>query len=392
MEKKLGLYLHIPFCVKKCDYCDFLSFSADENLRQRYVEKLCNEIRERSVYVKEYCVDTIFFGGGTPSLLQVPQIQTLMDVIRESFCLKTDVEITMEANPGTVDFNKLSGMRESGINRISFGVQSFVEQELRLLGRIHTVEQSYLAVEDARRAGFDNINIDLISALPHQSLEQYAYSLKQASYLKPQHISAYGLIIEEGTLFYDRYGKEEEKRREGIQEENSILPSEILERQIYEYTKETLGQAGYAQYEISNYAKKDCECKHNLKYWEREEYLGLGLGSSSFLGEYRFQNPVTLENYFQTDFTASVETYALDLQKLTREDAISEFMFLGLRKRKGISKQRFYQCFGIDYDRIYHKVHQRLKQEGMIAEEGDSVFLTARGIDVSNYCMGLYLL
>ncbi len=392
MKKNLGLYLHIPFCVKKCAYCDFLSFSADDSIKQCYVEKLCSEIKERSVFFKEYCVDTIFFGGGTPSLLQNRQIRQLMRVIHQSFCITKDVEITMEANPGTVDYEKLVVMKESGINRISFGVQSFLEQELKLLGRIHSVEQVYQAVEEARCAGFDNINIDLISALPYQNLEQYSYSLKQAILLQPQHISAYGLMIEEGTLFYDRYGKEEERRREGTQCEDSILPTEILERQIYEYTKETLKQAGYAQYEISNYAKKDCECKHNLKYWDREEYLGLGLGSSSFVEECRFQNPVIMEEYFQTDFKLPLESYALELQKLTREDAMSEFMFLGLRKRKGVSKQKFYQCFGMDYERIYPKVHQRLKEEGMIAEDGDFVYLTDRGIDVSNYCMELYLL
>lgn len=392
MEKKLGLYIHIPFCVKKCDYCDFLSFPADNDIKQRYVEKLCSEIKERSMLFREYCVDTIFFGGGTPSLLQVNQIQELMSRIKQSFQLTTDAEITMEANPGTVDFEKFRGMRENGINRISFGVQSFLEQELKLLGRIHSVEQIYQAVEGARKANFDNINIDLISALPYQSLKQYAYSLNQAMMLAPEHISAYGLMIEEGTLFYERYGKEEQKRREGTQEENSILPSETLERQIYEYTKETLGQGGYAQYEISNYAKKGYECKHNLKYWDREAYLGLGLGSSSFLEDCRFQNPVTLEDYFQTDFQAPVENYALDLQKLTKEDAISEFMFLGLRKREGISKKKFYQCFEVDYHQIYYQVHQKLQKEGLIVEKGDFVFLTDKGVDVSNYCMELYLL
>lgn len=379
----LELYIHIPFCVRKCNYCDFLSMPQSEEVRERYVKALCREIslqgRKRKEKGLSREVSTLFFGGGTPSLLTEEQIARIAKEIRESFDVQEDAEWTIEANPGTVDREKLLAYREVGINRISIGLQSTDDRELELLGRIHTYEEFLESYEMARACGFTNINIDLISAIPGQTLETYERGLRKILALEPEHISAYSLIVEEGTPFYALYGEE------GTCTE--ALPSEEEERKMYERTEELLLEAGYMRYEISNYAKDGYACRHNLGYWEGTEYLGLGLGASSLLSHVRYRNEEKLEMYLISleEPEAKVEDIRQVDQVLTKEEEREEFFFLGLRKMAGVSK-REYECrFGEKMEEVYGENLRRLIEQGLLREEKEHICLTGQGIDVSNY-------
>ena len=282
----LELYIHIPFCVRKCAYCDFLSFPSGEEERERYVERLTEEIEEAGAVSEGYVATAIFFGGGTPSVLTPKQTERILNAVKKSFYVAEDAEITTEVNPGTADRKKLEAWRQAGINRLSFGLQSTETRELQYLGRIHTMEDFLESYRAAREAGFENINIDLMSALPGQTVSSWEKTLRTVVSLQPEHISAYSLIIEEGTPFCQLFGEdgdaaEEKKRRQslGIPE----LPDEDAERRMYYDTERILGEAGYHRYEISNYAKPGYECRHNKGYWTGTEYLGLGLGASSYI-------------------------------------------------------------------------------------------------------------
>ena len=365
----LELYIHIPFCVKKCAYCDFLSGPSDEKSRERYVELLCEEIQVCRGKVEEYQVSTVFFGGGTPSVLQGEQIKRIMETLRKVFVFETDAEISMEMNPGTVTSEKLVAYREAGINRLSIGLQSVQDEELKLLGRIHTYDEFLHSYELARKAGFENINIDLISAIPGQTVSSWAETLKTIVELEPEHISAYSLIIEEGTPFFEKYG-------EGFGQE--MLPSEDEEREMYRQTKQILHEAGYERYEISNYAKEGRECRHNIGYWERAPYLGFGIGAASLFEETRSANPSNIEEY-RTSFEKKFQA-----EKLSVEEQIEEFMFLGLCMMKGISKQKFAEAFGKEIEEIYGKQIERLKKAELLEENDDRIYLTEKGIDISN--------
>lgn len=365
----LELYIHIPFCVKKCAYCDFLSGPSDEKSRERYVELLCEEIQVCRGKVEEYQVSTVFFGGGTPSVLQGEQIKRIMETLRKVFVFETDAEISMEMNPGTVTSEKLVAYREAGINRLSIGLQSVQDEELKLLGRIHTYDEFLHSYELARKAGFENINIDLISAIPGQTVSSWAETLKTIVELEPEHISAYSLIIEEGTPFFEKYG-------EGFGQE--MLPSEDEEREMYRQTKQILHEAGYERYEISNYAKEGRECRHNIGYWERAPYLGFGIGAASLFEETRSANPSNIEEY-RTSFEKKFQA-----EKLSVEEQIEEFMFLGLRMMKGVSKQKFAEAFGKEIEEIYGKQIERLKKAELLEENDDRIYLTEKGIDISN--------
>ena len=262
--KRLGLYIHIPFCVKKCNYCDFLSAPANKQVQMAYMETLQKEIEEKATEYKEYCVDTIFVGGGTPSSVPYESIVSLMETVKEHFVLLEDCEVTMECNPGTVTKEALLAYAAAGINRLSIGLQTTDDNLLKELGRIHTYEQFLETYEWAREAGFSNINVDIMSGLPNQTLEQYEETLCKILELSVEHISSYSLIVEEGTPFYKLY-----------EEDKLSLPSEETERQMYYRTGEILKEAGFNRYEISNYAKEGYECRHNVRYWVRENYLGL---------------------------------------------------------------------------------------------------------------------
>ena len=381
--KELELYLHIPFCVKKCNYCDFLSAPAGEETRAAYVDALLEEIRGFDE-PEDYEVVTVFFGGGTPSILPGQAIFRIMEALREKFSFRKGAEITLEANPGTVDKEKLSFYKKAGINRLSFGLQSADAEELKKLGRIHTWEKFLESFQLAREAGFSNINVDLMSALPGQTKESWEKTLRQVLALQPEHISAYSLIIEEGTPFYQLYEKDVERRDAG--EEPELIPSEEEERAMYEATGRILKEQGYLHYEISNYAKPGRECCHNLGYWQRRDYLGFGLGASTLLNPVRYKNTEDLEAYLGGDFSKK------EFFVLTKDNQIEETMFLGLRVLEGVSKEQFREQFSCELNVVYRKELEKLEQEGLLEEEGDFVRLTSRGIDLSNPVLAEFLL
>ena len=380
MKKELELYLHIPFCVSKCKYCDFLSAPSGEEQRQIYVERLCRRIRYWSDVIHNYGYEivSIFVGGGTPSILTEAQITQVFEAVHESFPIRGVAEITLEMNPGTDVKDKLPVYRELGINRLSMGLQSADNEELKCLGRIHTYEDFRQVYQWAREAGFTNINVDLMSAIPGQTLESYEDTLRKVADLEPEHISAYSLIIEEGTPFYERYG-------EGRHAEE--LPDEDIERQMYVRTGEILEDYGYHRYEISNYAKDGYECRHNLGYWDRKEYLGLGAGASSLMDHIRWKEPDHIG-----PSTGLVLEEREDFTRLRRKDEMEEFMFLGLRKINGVSEYDFYKSFRVSMDEIYKESIENLIKEGLLVREEDRIRLTDRGIDLSNYALSQFLL
>ena len=375
MRRELELYIHIPFCVKKCAYCDFLSGSASDQQIEEYVQALIEEIRYYKEVAKKYEVSTVFLGGGTPSLLTEEQMKVLMEVLGQTFFIRQNAEITMEANPGTVTVEKLRAYQKAGINRISFGLQSVDNEELKMLGRIHTYEEFLESYDAARKAGFQNINVDLISAIPKQTVRSWEQTLQTIISLQPEHISAYSLIVEEGTPFAKLYG-------EGCELEH-LLPSEEEERRMYERTEELLQEAGYHRYEISNYTKEGYECQHNLGYWERKEYLGLGLGASSLIEETRFHNTETMEEYLRD--AKNPILLRKEQEKLEQQEQMEEFVFLGLRKMRGIQEERFTETFGKEIWDCYGKNLERVIKEGLLEREEGALRLTRKGIDVSNY-------
>lgn len=374
MKKELELYIHIPFCVRKCAYCDFLSGSADYEAQRSYKEALIREIENVESFADSE-VSSIFIGGGTPSVFSEQWMAEVLEKVYTHFNVRQDAEISIEANPGTVDLGKLAVYRQAGINRISFGCQSGDNRELKLLGRIHTWEEFRESFSMAREAGFSNINVDLMSGLPGQSLASWEDSLYKTAQLKPEHISAYSLIIEEGTPFASQ---------------KLELPDEEEERNMYERTREILEDWGYHQYEISNYARPGRECRHNLGYWQRKEYLGLGLGSASLVGETRFSNTRNMENYLNnSDSAAKIRE---EREILTVQEQMEEFMFLGLRMTEGISVTEFREVFGVSLEQIYGKVLEKYKKLELLEERGGRLRLTRKGISVSNPVLADFLL
>ena len=382
MEKKeLELYIHIPFCVRKCHYCDFLSAPSDETTRERYVQALCNEIVSYKYMAAGYEVSTIFFGGGTPTLLSAEQFERIIRAVSATF-MGGNVEFTVECNPGTLTEELLSCLKRLGVNRLSIGLQSAKNAELKLLGRIHSYEEFLESFRLARAAGFDNINVDLMQALPGQTVQSFRDTLEKVIALQPEHISAYSLIIEENTRFYEWYGEDSDK-----------LPSEDTERDIYKMTQAVLREAGYLQYEISNYAKSGYECRHNCGYWTGNEYLGLGLGASSYIDETRFEQTDNLATYLAGySDGADCTPERKNSHSLSKEEQMEEFMFLGLRLCAGISRREFAKRFGTDYESVYGNVTAQLVGQGLLQEEGDVLRLTELGRDLSNRVLAEFLL
>lgn len=394
-KQPLSIYIHIPFCKKKCLYCDFLSAPACEQERESYVEALLREIPSMAGMCREYQVISVFFGGGTPSLLTAGQIHRIMNTIKLNYNLISDAEISMECNPATATFDTLRAYKESGINRLSIGLQSANDEELKALGRIHNYKQFLQTYEDARKAGFTNINIDLMSALPGQTLASYEETLQKVIALSPEHISAYSLIIEEGTPFYERYG--ENVVNEGSQTMECAamypeLPDEDTERLMYHRTNEILEKAGYHRYEISNYAKEGCECRHNLTYWTGIDYIGFGIGAASYFQGYRYKNTGDIGRYQQVSFMPESDSWHEEIELLSEKDLMEEFMFLGLRLKKGISEQEFMEKFGKTVEEVYQKVLNRLTEEGVLERKNGRIRLSEKGTDVANYVMAEFLL
>lgn len=369
--RETGIYIHIPFCVQKCLYCDFPSFGGQEKEYERYTAALCREIEAKSHLAKDWKIKTVFFGGGTPTVLSAQQMKRILDTVFRCFDVESDAEITTEANPGTLSLEKCVDLRQMGFNRLSMGVQAWQDELLERLGRIHTRQQFLKNFASAREAGFDNINVDLMFALPEQTLGQWEETLSEITALQPEHISAYSLIIEEGTPFYDLYEKE-------VYQETD----EELDRAMYHTAVQILAEEDYHQYEISNFAKEGKESRHNRIYWQDEGYLGFGLGAHSYWEGKRFHNPYDLHTYMEQAENGNVSME--DVEELSLADQYSEFMFMGLRLTEGIEKKRFAQRFGVDMEDVYGAEMEKCKEEGLLEEKDGWLCLTERGLDLSN--------
>lgn len=377
---ELELYIHIPFCVQKCKYCDFLSAPATKQMQNAYMEALLTEIRAAKVRDcggKEHIVTSIFFGGGTPTAVDADWIVKVLDTVRDCFVLAEDAEVTMEMNPGTVTRESLALYRQAGINRLSIGCQSALDKELSIIGRIHNYEQFLDTYREVRNAGFSNVNVDLMSALPGQTIWDWEETLQKILALSPQpeHISAYSLIVEEGTPFGEMYERGE-----------LVLPDEDTEREMYWKTAEILEKSGYQQYEISNYAKEGYVCRHNCGYWTRQDYLGFGIGAASLYDNIRFQNSDLLPKYLDNPLNCREAVEHLSLR-----EQMDETMFLGLRMRKGVDEVGFKERFGVDMDEIYRSQIEESRKEGLLERRSGRVVLTDRGLDLSNYVMAKFL-
>ncbi len=373
--KQLGIYIHIPFCIKKCVYCDFLSFPADDAAKSAYMAALNEEIKAMAEAYSAYEVQTVFFGGGTPSCMDKELIKDCLLTIQMHFHVADNAEISLELNPKTATLEKMIFLKEAGINRLSIGLQSADDNELKLLGRIHTYADFLDVYAWARHAGFENINIDLMSALPGQSLETWQKTLHSVLELEPEHISAYSLIVEEGTPLFDHFSQ------------YPPLPDEETDRLMYHETKQLLAAHGYTRYEISNYAKKGFESHHNQIYWQRgcdhiSNYIGLGLGASSTVQNYRYKNTDSLSEYMT--FCKTPEAFRYEAQYLSALELMEEFMILGLRRMEGISSSEFERTFGVSLCSVYKETLIKWQMAGCLAEQDGFWFLTEQGIDVSN--------
>ena len=364
--RNLGLYIHIPFCRTKCLYCDFCSFvSRNEDEREAYVCALINEIKGRAT--KEYLVDTIYFGGGTPSLLSVEQIGRILSCIRNNFVVCEDVEITLECNPMThLNDGKeyFSALKSCGVNRLSLGIQSAIDSELKLIGRRHTFEEAKATFFDARESGFDNISVDLMFGIPSQTIESLKISIENLLSLNAEHISIYSLQLEEGTPLY--------KMREKY-----VLADDDEAADMYEIVVTLMKNAGYSHYEISNFSKEGRESRHNSKYWRLDEYLGLGLAAHSDFSGKRIENTRDMEKYLLGEWVEN----AMAIEESERE---FEFIMLGLRTARGISKSDFLSRFNIDFDEKYGKKVEKLAKTGYFLQSSDRIALSECGFEVSN--------
>ncbi|TYP54989.1 oxygen-independent coproporphyrinogen-3 oxidase [Thermosediminibacter litoriperuensis] len=364
----MGLYIHIPFCIKKCAYCDFNSYAETESI-PLYVDSLKREI---SFYAgMNRSVTSIYIGGGTPTVLSEGDLASIIEAIYGAFNISPSAEFTVEANPETLSRRKLAVLRDAGVNRLSLGLQAFQDELLKMIGRIHTAKGFEEKFFMAREEGFDNINVDLIFGLPRQSVDDFRYSLEKLADLSPEHVSCYGLTVEEGTEFY-------KLQKEGL----LPMPPEDEERMMYRMAREILGERGYLHYEISNFARPGRECRHNLVYWTYGEYLGLGAGAHSFMDGVRFYNA-----YGIRDYAGRIKSRGRSVEgeePLLPEEQQAEFMILGLRLIKGVSKAEFYKRFRKDLDMVYGRVLEVLKEKELIAEDGEYVRLTEKGLDLAN--------
>lgn len=374
MKTPLELYLHIPFCIRKCAYCDFLSFASGRERQKEYKKALEREIRAVG-RIPDYEIATVFFGGGTPSVPDAEDLFEIMELLKSRFTFSEDAEITLEANPGTLNRGKAETYRSAGFNRLSLGCQSVHEEELKSLGRIHTYREFLESYDMAREAGFSNISVDLMSGIPGQTPESWEKSLVEIAGKRPEHISAYSLIVEPGTPFASM---------------KLNLPDEDTERKMYDMTGEILGSFGYRQYEISNYARPGYECRHNIGYWKRTEYLGFGPGAASLLKGCRFTNTADMQRYL--DNSGHPEKIRENTEHLSEKDCMEEFMFLGLRMNEGISEPEFEKQFRRKIDEVYGEVLEKYLTSGFLWRKDGRIGLTGKGISVSNVVMADFLL
>ena len=375
MNNNFGIYIHIPFCKRKCSYCDFISFSNKDRLIESYVEALKKEIEDFDF--SKYDVTTIYLGGGTPSYIKEEYIKEILELLKEKLINNKvswkDIEITIEVNPGTVTKEKLEAYKEAGTNRISIGLQSTNNSLLKQIGRIHKFEDFLDTYNIAKEVGFDNINVDLMIALPNQTIEDIKESLEEIVSLNPNHISVYSLIVEEGTLL--------EKQ---IDEGKMKLPSDEEERRMYWYVKNFLELHGYNHYEISNFSKKGKESKHNLNCWNQEEYIGFGLASHSYINGIRFCNTSNLEEYIKNINDNNINKNREVEERQEREDEEKEFMMLGFRKIEGVDISKFKEKYQENPLFLFRKELDKLVSEGLIEVDLNNIRLTNKGLDLAN--------
>lgn len=406
-KKPLGIYIHVPFCIKKCGYCGFYSAALSddasknefENVLKRYANAVEKQILSQTFVPREigsfdvntYYVDTIFFGGGTPSLLSSESIQRILSAIDSVFCIAENAEITIESNPGTLNLDKLNGYKHSGVNRLSIGVQSFDDGELLQIGRIHDSKSAIKTIETCRIVGFQNINLDLIFSLPNQHLDGWTRNLKTAISLSPEHLSIYGLQLEEGTEFFERFSKGEFDET-----------SDDLDREMYHKTCDMLKSNGFEHYEISNWSKPSYECRHNLKYWQFGDYLGIGPSAASFVNGFRFEVAPSVSDFllaYESDNTKCRydeinSNLFSNIHQNTLKDSAGEFAFTALRTADGISFKKFKEEFGLEFMNFYEKEIPEIeyfKALGDVKIDEEGLRLTRRGIDVSNRIMALFV-
>lgn len=375
---KISLYIHIPFCAQKCLYCDFPSFARKDHLRKAYIEALNKEIINLREKHNNLEINTIFIGGGTPSVLESNELECLLKEIAKLNMAK-DIEYSMECNPGNLTEEKLEVMKKYGVNRISMGLQAKQDNLLKGLGRIHnykTFKENFLL---AKKVGFNNINVDLMFGLPNQSLNEWEETLREIISLEPAHISAYSLIIEEGTTFYNLYENDKLK-----------LPTEEEERKMYHLAKEILEENGFNQYEISNYAKEGKECRHNLAYWNMDNWIGVGSASASYINGKRIKNISSVEKYINSinEKGEAVE----EIINNSKNDNMEEFMFMGLRKINGIDENEFKNRFSMNINDVYGEILNKYIGEGLLIRESGRIFLSEKGIEISNIIMADFLL
>lgn len=380
--KEIGIYIHIPFCKKKCYYCDFCSYEGKDSYIPRYIKCLKQEMKEVGQANQQdvldgkdrpFLVNTIYIGGGTPSLLNSEYIVKILQTIKENYKVNEQPEITIEVNPGTVTLEKLQDYFENGINRISIGLQSTYDTLLKQLGRIHTYQEFLDTYYLARQVGFENINIDLMLGLPNQTLQEIQNSVEEVIGLEPEHISVYSLIIEEGT-----------KLEKQIQVGELTLPDEVLEREMYWKTKQLLEQNGYIHYEISNFAKEGYQSKHNSNCWEQKGYIGFGAGAHSYTNRIRYSNIESVEDYIKNYEEGRIENNFVFHEKQNQEAVQKEFMLLGLRKIQGISIQEFKSQFVANPIYLYHEQLERLTNNQLVEIDGNRIKLTKKGVDLAN--------
>ncbi|WP_419748055.1 radical SAM family heme chaperone HemW [Clostridium perfringens] len=375
---KISLYIHIPFCAQKCLYCDFPSFARKDHLRKAYIEALNKEIISLREKHNNLEINTIFIGGGTPSVLEADELECLLKEVAKLNMAK-NVEYSMECNPGNLTEEKLEVMKKYGVNRISMGLQAKQDNLLKGLGRIHnykTFKENFLL---AKKVGFNNINVDLMFGLPNQRLNEWEETLREIIYLEPAHISAYSLIIEEGTAFYNLYENDKLK-----------LPTEEEERKMYHLAKKILEKNGFNQYEISNYAKEGKECRHNLAYWNMDNWIGVGSAAASYINGKRIKNISSVEKYINSinEKREAVE----EIINNSKNDNMEEFMFMGLRKINGIDENEFKNRFSMNINDVYGEILNKYIDEGLLIRESGRIFLSEKGIEISNIIMADFLL
>lgn len=382
----LELYIHIPFCEKKCKYCDFVSFRADFSVVDKYISKLLEEIEAKKYLANDYQISSIYIGGGTPSFIEPKHIAFIMESIKSNYNVLEDAEISIEVNPNSVNEDKICTYFNSGINRLSIGLQSTNDDELKILGRVHNYSDFLNAYNIAIHAGFKNINVDLINGIPSQTPESFKKSLKQVLMLNIKHISIYNLIIEDNTPFKSMLENNEIQ----LPLENDLLMMDKITKELTDYYR-------LNRYEISNYAKEGFECRHNLGYWSDVPYIGFGLNSSSYFANTRYKNKTILNDYMSLNYrnymiSTNQNDFYDEVTHIDITNHINEYVMLGFRKIKGINTRDFYNTFNKDFEELFKTALSKYQNMGLVSKESDNYFLTDAGLDVSNSILSDLLL